>query len=99
MSSVEIEASDRAKEFIVEHGGNVYVWSDETGFDHSSTERPDAEIEFVAIEADGFTFNQDAGIASPDWWRIEFHHFPHAHVTATWDDGVFGPPGLLGYEP
>jgi hypothetical protein len=99
MSAVKIEATARAKEFIVERGGNIYVWSDDTGFDHASTERPDAQIEFVPIEADGFTFNQDAGIVAPDWWRIEFHHLPHEHVTATWDDGVYGPPGVLGFEP
>ena len=96
---MKIEASDRAKEFIVEHGGNVYVWSDESGFDHASVEPPGSEIEFVPIEADGFTFHQDAAIASPDWWTLEFHHFPREHVTATWDGGQFGPPGLLGYAP
>jgi hypothetical protein len=96
---MKIEASDRAKEFIAEHGGNVYVWSDETGFDHASTEPPDEQIDFVAVEADGFTFHQSADITPPDWWRIEFHHLPREHVTATWDDGIYGPPGLLGYTP
>jgi hypothetical protein len=93
---VKIEASERAKEFIAEHGGNVYVWSDDSGFDHASTERPDAEIDFTAIEADGFTFHQDATITAPDWWKVEFHHLPREHVTATWDGGHFGPPGLYG---
>jgi hypothetical protein len=96
---MKIEASPRAKEFIVEHGGNVYVWSDETGFDHASTDLPDAPIEFVAIEADGFTLHQASDIASPDWWTIEFHHLPSEHVTATWDGGTFGPPGLFGLAP
>jgi hypothetical protein len=96
---MEIEATARAKEFIVEHGGNVYVWSDDTGFDHASTEPPDAQIEFVSTEADGFTFHQDVGIGTPDWWRIEFHHLPREHVTATWDGGEFGPPGLFGFAP
>ena len=96
---MKIEATARAKEFIVEHGGNVYVWSDDSGFDHASTEPPDSQIDFVPIEADGFTFHQDAGIGSPDWWNIEFHHLPREHVTATWDGGQFGPPGLLGLAP
>ena len=96
---MEIEATDRAREFIAEKGGSVYVWSDDSGFDHASTERPDLAIEFLPIEADGFTFYQDTRIVSPDWWRIEFHHLPHQHITATWDDGVFGPPGVLGYAP
>ena len=96
---MRIDATERAKEFIAENGGAVYVWSDETGFDHASTKRPDSEIEFVPTEADGFTFYQDARIQSPDWWTLEFHHLPHHHVTATWDGGVYGPPGLLGYTP
>jgi hypothetical protein len=96
---MKIEATTRAKEFIGEKGGNVYVWSDDTGFDHASTQRPDSQIDFVPIEADGFTFHQSTEIASPDWWRIEFHHLPHEHVTATWDGGQFGPPGVLGIAP
>jgi hypothetical protein len=96
---MKIEATARAKEFIVEHGGNVYVWSDETGFDHAATEPPDAPIAFVPVEAEGFTLHQATDIASPDWWRIEFHHLPREHVTATWDGGEFGPPGLFGLAP
>jgi hypothetical protein len=94
---MEIDASDKAKEFIVEQGGNVYVWSSEAGFDHATTKLPDAAIEFVSTEADGFTFHQDATIDEPDFWRIEFHHFPHHHVTATWDGGEFAPPGIFGH--
>lgn len=96
---MRIDATERAKEFIVEHGGHVYVWSDDTGFDHASTEPPSSEVEFVSIEADGFTFHQEVGIVSPDWWNIEFHHLPHEHVTATWDGGQYGPPGLFGLAP
>jgi hypothetical protein len=99
LDAMKIEASDRAKVFIVERGGNLYVWSDEDGFDHASTEQPDAQIDFVPVEANGFTFHQDAGIVSPDWWTIEFHHLPREHVTATWDGGTFGPPGVLGFAP
>ena len=62
-------------------------------------EPPDAAIQFVATSADGFTFHQDATIQSPDWWKIEFHHLPQAHVTATWDGGEFGPPGIFGRTP
>jgi hypothetical protein len=93
---MRIEATHEAKEFIVEHGRNVYVWSDESDFDHASTEKPDAQIDFTPFRADGFTFFQDDTIGSPDWWKIEFHHLPHHHVTATWDGGTFGPPGVLG---
>jgi hypothetical protein len=96
---MKIEATPRAKEFIVENGGSVCVWSDDSGFDHASTEPPDSPMDFVPFEADGFTFHQDARIGSPDWWRVEFHHLPHGHVTATWDGGQFGPPGLLGIAP
>jgi hypothetical protein len=93
---MRIDATDKAKEFIAASGGNVYVWSEDSGFDHASTERPGSPIEFVETRADGFTFHQDATIESPDWWRIEFHHLPRPHVTATWDGGQFGPPGVFG---
>lgn len=96
---MKIDATERAKEFIAEQGGNLYVWSDDVGLDHASTERPDGPTKFVVTEADGFTFHQDATITSPDWWNVEFHHLPHPHVTATWDGGTFGPPGLLGLAP
>ncbi|MFZ1880978.1 MAG: hypothetical protein WAU41_12505 [Gaiellaceae bacterium] len=93
---MKIDATDRAKEFIAENGGNVYVWSDESGFDHAATEPPETPIEFVSTPADGFTFHQDATIESPDWWKIEFHHLPQPHVTATWDGGQLVPPGIFG---
>jgi hypothetical protein len=93
---VKIDATERAKEFIAENGGNVYVWSDESGFDHAATEPPDATIVFVSTPAVGFTFHQDATIESPDWWKIEFHHLPQGHVTATWDGGQLVPPGIFG---
>jgi hypothetical protein len=96
---MEIEATDRAKEFIAEQGGNVYVWSDDDGFDHASTEPPDAKIEFETVEADGFTFHQDTTIEEPDWWKLEFHHLPRAHVTATWDGGNLRAPGIFGRVP
>jgi hypothetical protein len=96
---MKIEATEAAKEFIAEQGGNVYVWSDDVGLDHASTEPPDSGIEFVPTEADGFTFHQDASIDSPDWWKIEFHHLPRRHVTATWDGGHFGAPGIYGRIP
>src|SRR4051794_32817995 len=98
-ADMRIEASDRAKEFIAEHGRNIYIWSDEAGFDHTTTQPPNAETEFVPFEADGFTLHQEAGIVSPDYWEIEFHHLPHQHVTATWDGGTYGVPGLFGLAP
>jgi hypothetical protein len=97
MLEMKVDASHKAKEFIAERGGNLYVWSDESGFDHTSTERPGPEIEFDSIEADGFTFHQDTTIQSPDWWSLEFHYLPLRHVTATWDGGQFAPPGIYGH--
>ena len=91
---LRIEASDHAREFIAEHGGSLYVWADEDGFDHAKTEAPDG-IEFVEHEADGFHFFQDPRIGEPDWWRVEFHHLPRPHVTATWDGGSYGGPALF----
>ena len=62
---MKIETSDRAKEFIVEHGGNVYVWSDDAGFDHTSTKRPNGDIEFASTDADGFTSTRTPRSTSP----------------------------------
>jgi hypothetical protein len=64
------------------------------GFDHAGPEPPDLQTRFDRYPADGFTFYQDTTIGSPDWWKIEFHHLPHEHVTATWDGGQFGVGGL-----
>ena len=70
------------------------VFADDDGFDHAKTEQPDG-IEFVELEADGFRFFQDPRIGEPDWWRVEFHHLPRPHVTATWDGGSYGGPALF----
>jgi len=51
------------------------------------------------VEADGFTFHQSADITPPDWWKIEFHRLPREHVTATWDDGIYGPPRAARLHP
>jgi hypothetical protein len=87
---VEIKATEHALEFIAEHGGKLYVWSDEHDFGHAKPTPPDDPIDWVEYPEDGFTLYQDASIGEPDWWRIEFHHLPFAHVTALWDGGLFG---------
>lgn len=89
---MQIKASSRARDFIIERGAKIYVWS-EHELSHAATEPPNASIEFLSFPADGFTFYQDATIGSPDWWKLEFHHLPHEHVTATWDGGMFGGGG------
>lgn len=91
---MRVEASERAVEFINENGGNLYVWADEDGFDHAKTTPPDG-IEFIELPAEGFHFFQDPSIGEPDWWKVEFHHLPHAHVIATWDGGSYGAPALF----
>jgi hypothetical protein len=87
---MEIEAGEHALEFIAEHGGKLYIWIDEADFGHASPTPPDREIEWVELSEDGFTLYQDAAIGSPDWWKLEFHHLPRAHVTAIWDGGRLG---------
>jgi hypothetical protein len=92
---VEIEATADAVEFITEHGGNLYVWADEVGLEHASPKQPGGDHEFTEYPAEGFTFHLDTSVGEPDWWKIEFHHFPHKHVTALWDGGSFGGPTLF----
>jgi hypothetical protein len=89
---MRVEATERAREFIAEHGGKLYVWSDAHEFGHAKPTPPDEPIDWVEYPAEGFTLYQDASIGEPDWWRIEFHHLPSAHVTALWDGGRFGAP-------
>ena len=87
---MRVEASEQATEFIVEHGGRLYVWADDAGFGHASPEPPDGPIQWSEHPAEGFTLFQDTSIGEPDWWKLEFHHLPHRHVTAIWDGGVYG---------
>jgi hypothetical protein len=89
---VRIETTERALAFIAEHGGKLYVWSDEHDFGHAKLAPPKAPVEWVEYPEEGFTLYQDASIGDPDWWRIEFHHLPLPHLTAVWDGGRFGAP-------
>ena len=86
---MRIDATDDARRFIEEHGGKVYVWAGSDEISHASPNPPDEQIEFEEVDADGFTFFQDTTIGDPEWWMLEFHHLPHAHVTATWDGGIY----------
>jgi hypothetical protein len=87
---MRIEASEQVVDFVVEHGGKLYVWADDAEFGHASPHPPDSSIEWAEHPADGFTLFQDTSIGEPDWWKLEFHHLPHRHVTAIWDGGLYG---------
>jgi hypothetical protein len=93
---VRIEASDKALEFIAEHGGKLYIWADESEIGHASVTAPDDPIDWVKYADEGLTLYQDSSVGSPDWWRIEFHHLPRPHVTAIWDGGRFGALEIPG---
>ncbi|HEY4349372.1 MAG TPA: hypothetical protein VGM80_17485 [Gaiellaceae bacterium] len=95
---MEIEASEKALEFIAEHGGKLYIWSDGSDFGHASPTPPEEQIDWIEYAEDGYTVYQDAAIGSPDWWRIEFHHLPTSHLTAIWDGGRLGGQELFGDE-
>jgi len=86
---VKIEATDDARAFIEEHGGKVYVWAGSDEISHAAPNPPDEPVEFEHVHADGFDFFQDVTIGEPDFWKLEFHHLPHAHITATWDGGIY----------
>jgi hypothetical protein len=86
---MKVEATDAARDFIESHGGEVYVWAGADDISHASTTRPDEPVQFEKIDAGGFTLFQDVTIGEPDWWKLEFHHLPHEHITATWDSGIY----------
>ena len=98
---MKIKASEKAIEFIVEHGGKLYIWADESEFGHASPRPPDAQIDWIEYPEEGFTLFQDSSIGETDWWEIEYHHLPYRHLTAIWDGGRFGavgPPPLSDDE-
>jgi hypothetical protein len=89
-----VEASDHALNFIHEHGGRVYVWSDQAGLSHTETKPPDNPVDFVQLEATGFEFFQDATIASPTLWKLiyvpVFHHVDALYDGASWHGSTLG---------
>ncbi|HWE81466.1 MAG TPA: hypothetical protein VG265_07435 [Gaiellaceae bacterium] len=94
---MKVEASEHALEFIAEHGGKLYIWTDESDFGHAKPEPPhdpSTPIDWIEYAGDGWTLYQDASIGAPDWWRLEFHHLPVAHITAIWDGGLLGDQSL-----
>lgn len=90
---LKIEASEKAIEYIVEHGGKLYIWADESDLGHASPRPPADPIDWIEYPEEGFTLYQDASIGEPDWWRVEFHRLPLPHLTAIWDGGRFGAVG------
>jgi hypothetical protein len=91
---MRVKASDSALEFIAEHGGKLYVWTDDVGFGHASPMPPAEQIDWVEYDEGGFTLYEDRSIVEPGWWRVEFHHLPHKHVTAIFDGGRMGGQDL-----
>lgn len=86
MAEPKIVADDDVREFIVEHGGNVYVWADDAGLKHVHLEPPRHEVAFESLEGDGFVLHQDLGIAEPPGeWKLVLRHLPTKHVDALWD--------------
>jgi hypothetical protein len=86
MADVRIIAGEDVREFVAEHGGNVFVWADHAGLKHVAVHPPDHPVEFETFEADGLTLHQDVGIADPTTeWKLVLRHVPYKHVDALWD--------------
>jgi hypothetical protein len=96
MSDLKIVADADVREYVLEHGGNVYVWANDAGLKHVSLEPPDEPMEFETIEGDGITLHQALSIMEPTTeWKLVIRHFPLKHVDALWDawePGVSSPP-------
>ena len=46
MADLKIVAEPEVREYVLEHGGNVYVWANDAGLKHVALEPPDEPIEF-----------------------------------------------------
>jgi hypothetical protein len=95
MAELRIVADDDVREFVLEHGGNVYVWADQAGLKRVATHPPDHPVEFEQIDGDGITLHQDVAIEEPTTeWKLVIRHLPLKHVDALWDgwEPGIGPP-------
>ena len=80
-----VDASDRAVEFVRDHGNQLYVWEAAVARDLSmlqaATERPEG-VEFVKAEAfAAFQLYVQAGL-DPAWLELRRERFPHDGVVA-----------------
>ena len=83
---VRIVADDDVREFVMEHGGHVYVWADEAGLKHVALHPPGHPVSFQELEGQGVTLHQDVSIQAPtSEWKLVLRHIPHKHVDALWD--------------
>src|SRR5437763_5994372 len=91
-------AEPDAVEFIVEHGGELFVWADDAELKHVRVERPDNDVTFAEVPADGFSLHVDREIEPPIEWKIVLRHFPHRHVDALYDGAAAGDRPDLDVE-
>jgi hypothetical protein len=96
MADVTVVAEPDVREYVLEHGGNVYVWANDIGLKHVSLSPPDEPMEFTSIDGDGFTLHQADSIQTPTTeWKLVLRHFPLKHLDALWDawePGISSPP-------
>ncbi|HUZ82764.1 MAG TPA: hypothetical protein VMU73_11020 [Gaiellaceae bacterium] len=96
MAEIKIVAADDVRAYVLEHGGNVYVWANDAGLKHVATHPPDDPVEFQTIEDNGITLHQDVTIQAPTTeWKLVIRHLPLKHVDALWDawePGISSPP-------
>ena len=77
MSDLKIVADPDVREYVLEHGGNVYVWANDAGLKHVALEPPDEPMEFETIAGDGITLHQALSIMAPTTeWKLVIRHFP-----------------------
>ncbi|MDP9285726.1 MAG: hypothetical protein M3P41_12375 [Actinomycetota bacterium] len=88
----EVVADADVVDFISDHGGEVFVWADGAGLKHVRVERPDNDVNFLSIPAEGFRLLVDSEIDPPTEWKIVLRHFPHGHVDALYDGVSPGDP-------
>ena len=82
-----VEASERAAEFVRNHGGCVYVWLDNSGLSHTTTTPPKLPIEFTKLEGVGFALYQDTLIKTPRFWTLVYLRLLR-RVEARWEHGM-----------
>jgi len=90
MRKPRLEAAPDARNFILEHGGALYVWIDAAGMKHVRPRPPSAAVEFRAIRSRDIVLYEDTSIASPARWKLIMRRLPTRHIDALYN-GEEGP--------
>ena len=92
---VQVIATRGAAEFVQEHGGRVFFWSDDVGLGRTAFVAPDRLIDFERIACDGFELNVDRTVEPPRRaWYVVYHRvLRRLEVVRDEDSGAIAAAG------